>query len=149
MKTQNRLGKIILSLILGLIWIISLPITFKYSCDYPEYGPTFYGLPFVQQTNTTWVNSFSGEIYISGFLGNLFLWSLFFFGILNLISYRLRDSLKKLSFYFGLLSFSICIFFVSLHFSVYEWRATWSHNDFKLNYYNKDIQCERDLLFFH
>lgn len=49
-------------------------VTFEYVCDYPERRPKFYGFPFVQETDSTLVNSMSGDLYILGFLGNFMFW---------------------------------------------------------------------------
>jgi len=148
MNHSQQLGKVILAITLGFVWITSNFITFHYVCDYPEHGPSFYGFPFVQQTNSTWVNSFSGELYVFGLLGNLALWSLVFYGLIWLINDVLGKKIRKLLFIVGVLTFVLSIIFISLYFQVYEWRFEWSHDDFKLNYYQTDITCERTLRIF-
>lgn len=54
-------------------------VTVRKICFYPEYGPYYYGFPMIYRTNTTWVNTGSGNIYALGLLINSF-----FLGWVNL-----------------------------------------------------------------
>ncbi len=148
MKHSRLLGKIVLSITFGFVWIISNFITFHYVCDYPEYGPSFYGFPFVQQTNSTWVNSFSGNLYLSGMMGNLIIWSLVFYMLLSLINDVLGRKIKKALFLLGLLGFVTSIIYISFYFEAYDWRIQWSHDNFKIDYFSDTIQCKRTFYFF-
>ncbi|WP_298489013.1 hypothetical protein [uncultured Maribacter sp.] len=138
--------KIIFSIITALGCITDEFFTFKYVCDYPEHGPEFYGFPFVQETNTSWIFSMSGEIYLFGFLGNLVLWTLFIF-ILVVCLHKIKGKLaQKIIPVFGwlIMAWSILVSFV--YFGAIDWRLKYTHDDFKINYYQSYIACEREFL---
>ena len=137
---MKELSTIIYSIILALGILTIDFFKFEYICDYPEIGPTFYGFPFVQETNRTWVNSMSGEIYILGFLGNLLLWTLFF----RVIFQFFKRFQNKVTFkVIRLLLVVFCLFNVHMYFSIIDWRFSYSHNNFKLNYYQSEPYCKR------
>jgi len=138
--------KIIFSLITALGCITDEYFTFQYVCDYPEHGPEFYGFPFVQETSTSWIFSLSGEIYLIGFFGNLVLCTLLIF-ILVLCLSKIKGKLaQKIILVFGwlIIAWSILVSFV--YFGAIDWRLNYTHDDFKINYYQSHIVCEREFL---
>jgi len=121
-------------------------LTFEYVCEYPEYGPKFYGFPFVQETDKTWVFSMSGEIYLFGFLGNLVFWTLIIGGIVLLLE-KIKEKLtKKIIGIFGWLILAWSLFISVVYFGAVDWRLEFTHDNFKMNYYQTDIDCERKFL---
>ncbi|NER16020.1 hypothetical protein [Spongiivirga citrea] len=140
--------KILFSLITAFGLICYQPIRFKYACDFKEHGPEFYGFPFVQETGT-WVSSFSGILYLSGFLGNLAFWFVLVYSLVYFIkktNNRIVNNIKSILVYSIIL---ISIFYGYLHFDVFIWDIEWSHDNFKMNYFQEDVECERTLLFFN
>ncbi len=131
--------KILLLIVLSLGMITDDFLVFEYTCNYPELGPKFYGFPFVQETNTTWVNSMSGEIYILGFIGNLIIWTLIF-GIVFQLLKRIRNSIGFKVFVTVLMLYAL--FFSCVYFSIIDWRFSYSHDDFKVHYYQSKPDCK-------
>ncbi|WAC03055.1 hypothetical protein N7U66_05350 [Lacinutrix neustonica] len=54
-----HMKKLIFTIITALGFVTDECLIFEYVCDYPERGPKFYGFPFIQETDTTWVFSMS------------------------------------------------------------------------------------------
>jgi hypothetical protein len=122
-------------------------LTFEYVCDYPELGPRFYGFPFIQETNSSWVFSMSGDIYILGFIGNFIFWALFFFG-LTLFLKKVKN--RFLNILIKILGWSVVVwsvFVAFLYFGAIDWRFEFTHDNFKMNYYEQDIKCDRSFIF--
>lgn len=138
--------KLIFSIITALGLITDEFLTFEYVCNYPEYGPKFYGFPFVQETNTTWVFSMSGEIYLFGFLGNLIFWTIIIRGIILLLNKIKVKLMQKIIGVFGLLILAWSLFISLIYFAAIDWRLKYTHDNFKINYYQYNIDCERNLL---
>lgn len=136
------------ALILALGMITDDWLTFEFICDYKEYGPRFYGFPFVQETNTSWVNSMSGEIYLFGFLGNLLFWTFIFYVIILIINRIKNKIIVKLCNGISLVFVLIALLNSFVYFSVIDWRLEKTHDNFKLNYYTSDIKCERKFKLF-
>ncbi len=141
--------KVIFSVIIALGIISSKLIAFEYICEYPEVGPKFYGFPFVQQTNTSWIFSMSGDIYLVGFLGNLMFWSI----LICLLSLPLNNvkktSLKKGITIVGYVMICCALLVSYINFAAIDWRIKRSHDDFKIDYYTTQIDCERTLMFWN
>ena len=138
--------KFIFSIIIALGFITDECLTFEYVCDYTELGPKFYGFPFVQETDRTWVFSMSGEIYLFGFLGNLVFWTLIFSGIVLLLGKIKGKLTKKIIGIFGWLILAWSLFISFVYFGAVYWRLEFTHDNFKMNYYQTDIDCERKFL---
>ncbi len=122
-------------------------ISFRYTCQYEDGGPDFYGFPFIYRTSNVWVNSLSGEFYVLGCIGNMLFWTVILFALMTGIK-RLKIPIHKLtSRVWGvfLLLFGFCIVYSTL--SIVDWRYQWQH-DFKMDYYSDDIICNREIQFF-
>ena len=132
------------SIIASLGFITDEYLIFEYVCDYPEGGPKFYGFPFVQETDATWVNSMSGEIYLLGFLGNLIFWALIIRGIVFIASKLKRKIIKRVIGIFAWLIFTWSLFISFVNFNAVDWRIEFTHDNFKMNYYQSDIECKRN-----
>lgn len=135
--------RLIFTIIVALGIITDEFLIFEYTCDYPEYGPQFYGFPFVQETSTTWVNSMSGEIYLLGFIGNLIFWAI----IIGLIIFFFRNTKSKLILLFAYLAISWSLFVSFAYFIAIDWRLEFTHDNFKLDYYQSEIDCDREIIF--
>lgn len=138
--------KLIFSIIIAFGFIMDEYLTFEYICDYPERGPKFYGFPFVQETDTTWIFSMSGEIYLFGFLGNLVFWTIIIGGIALLLDKIKRKLTKKIFKIFGWLIFAWSLFISFVNLAAVDWRLEFTHDNFKMNYYQSDIDCKRNFL---
>ncbi|PHS62797.1 MAG: hypothetical protein COB12_10290 [Flavobacterium sp.] len=141
-----HMKKLIFSIITALGFITDEYLTFEYVCDYPERGPKFYGFPFVQQTDSTWIFSMSGDIYLFGFLGNLIFWTIIIGGIVLLVNIIEGKWTKKIIGIFGWLIFVWSLFISFVHFAAVDWRLEFTHDNFKNNYYQSVIDCERNFI---
>lgn len=135
--------KLLSSIIVALGCITDDYLIFEYACDYPEHGPKFYGFPFAQETNSTWVFSMSGEIYLLGFLGNLIFWTVIITGLVFLVSKLNGRLVKKITKLLGWLIIAWSLFISFVYFAAIDWRVEFTHDDFKINYYQSDIDCKR------
>ena len=138
--------KLIFTIITALGFVTDECLIFEYVCDYPERGPKFYGFPFVQETDTTWIFSMSGEIYLFGFLGNLIFWTIIIGGIVFLLDKIKGKLIKKIIGIFGLLILVWSLFISFVYFGAIDWRLEFTHDNFKMDYYQSDINCERNFL---
>ena len=136
---------ILISLVFALGLTLSDLIAFEYICEYGELGPTFYGFPFVYRTNTTWVNSMSGEIYLTGLLLNTLFWFIITIGLVFLFKKIKNIVAKKILKIGGWAFFGFIVFLGLLSILAIDWRLEISHDDFKMNYYTTDIECKRNL----
>lgn len=123
-------------------------ISFKYKCRYEDGGPDFYGFPFIYRTDTSYVNSLSGELYISGFLGNTLFWTLLLFLSIITIKQLIPHINKTILLVLKVLILIISVFIIYVSTEIIDWRYQWNH-DFKINYYPDEVDCNRELLFFN
>ena len=107
-------------------------------------GPRFYGFPFVQQTNLSWGGTMSGEIYLLGILGNILFWALIFRGLGYLFDLMKNKIIQKALLFFRWAVLVFSLFIVFMYYTVIDLRYKLSHDNFKMNYYEKDIDCERE-----
>ena len=122
-------------------------ITFEYVCDYPEYGPSFFGFPFVYRTSTPWVNSMSAVLYVTGSVGNLLFWTTIVYLVASLVEKLKRGWTRRVV---TIILSGICILSLGLttvELAIIEWGIETGHDDFKMNYYQDDIDCERTVKF--
>lgn len=138
--------KIIFPLITALGFITDELLIFEYVCDYPELGPKFYGFPFVQETNTSWIFSMSGDVYLIGFLGNLLFWTIIIGGVIFFVAKIKGKLIKRIIGIFGWLIIAWSLFISFVYFTSVDWRLEFTHDNFKINYYQSDIDCERNFL---
>ena len=138
--------RLFFSIITALGFISGNYITFEYVCNYPERGPKFYGFPFVQQTDTTWVFSMSGELYVFGFLGNLIFWGFIIGAIAWFLDTIKEQFVKKMMGVFGWIVVVAALLNSYVNLAAIDWRLKLSHDNFKMNYYQTDIPCERHLV---
>ena len=140
--------KVFYAIIIALGIVCSDTIYFEYECNADERWPRFLGFPFVQSTDTTWVFSMSGELFLFGFLGNIIVWA----ALLVVIFYFLTKLKFKRSKIIGTILLSIVLvismFIFIVYFSVVDWRLKWHHDNFKLNYYQKNLECKKTLNIF-
>lgn len=117
--------------------------TYEYVCDFPEAGPKFYGFPFVQRTDTTWIFSMSGDIYLFGFLLNVAFWS----GIIYLLGWAIspikNPIIARTRTVLGWAVFGIMLLLSIQNLTIIDWRIKLHHDNFKMHYYQHDIECER------
>lgn len=139
--------RILFSIIASLGFICDEMLTFEYVCDYPELGPRFYGFPFIQETNSSWVFSMSGDIYILGFIGNFIFWALLFFGVTLFFKNLKNRFLNILIKIVGWTVVTWSVFVAFLYFGAIDWRFEFTHDNFKMNYYEHDIKCDRNFIF--
>lgn len=126
-------------------------ISFHRKCNWlGDGGPDYYGFPFVYRTQIPWVNSFSGEFYILGYLGNVFFYLLLVIVIRKLLRYVLfSDKLKTI-----LRNTSkviiIVIAILSLFFTYgIEWNIQWKDGRSEFEYTSgKELKCDCKLEFF-
>ncbi|SNR16424.1 hypothetical protein [Tenacibaculum jejuense] len=137
---MKELKKVVFSIILSLGMITDDFLIFEYICDYPELGPRFYGFPFVQETNTTWVNSMSGEIYLFGFLGNFIFWIVLFRILIQLFIKLKQTVIIKL---IQVLVSVLSLFYTYAYFLAIDWRLSLTHDNFKLHYYQSEPSCKK------
>lgn len=131
---------------------LSLPfcdiISIRYNCFHEEMGPTLYGFPFIYRTEIPWVNSFEGNLYILGFIGNV----LFYFLIINLIIIGLKRINEKIIsnriIKIGSIIFSMPIIFVGVfNIFIYEWELYFTTEEI-LKYADEPLNCMKELIFF-
>lgn len=140
--------KILASLCIAVGFTLTNFITFKYICNADEYWATFKGFPFVQSTDGPWVNSMSGELFIKGLLGNILFWTFLFYGLIYLfltIKHKIYSVVTK-GIFVVLCILSLVIIYFEI--TVFEWRLEWDHENFKMNYYQQDLDCKRSFHFF-
>ncbi|WP_452220986.1 hypothetical protein [Lacinutrix salivirga] len=123
-------------------------ITFKYVCETSERWPHFYGFPFVQSTNGTWVFSMSGNLFISGFIGNVLFWSVLIYGLVYFLDSITSKIFKTVGKVIIVILCALSLFIIYFEVFVFDWNVHWSHNDFKMSYYEQDLDCERTFEFF-
>ncbi|WP_157814134.1 hypothetical protein [Olleya sp. Bg11-27] len=140
--------KILAALCLAVSFTLQHFITFKYVCQTDERWPTFYGFPFVQSTDHSWIFSMSGDLFIKGFIGNILFLGLFFYGVIYLLGIAKHKICKIIS---KSVIIILCIFslvFIYFEITVFDWRLEWDHDNFKMNYYQQDLDCEKTFKFF-
>ncbi len=123
-------------------------VTFKYVCVTDERWPKFLGFPFVQSTDSTWVFSMSGDLFIKGFIANILFWSLVFYGLIHLldsVKHRVYRIFAKSTIVLLCLLSLVVIYFES---TVFNWNLQWDHDNFKMNYYQEDLDCKQTFTFF-
>jgi hypothetical protein len=140
--------KIILSVIIALGVVFSDIIYFEYTCLTNERWPRFLGFPFVQSTDTTWVFSMSGTLFLFGLLCNILFWSLIVLTVVKLINSLRLTKLKTVKKVFNMLLITVSLFITTIYFLAIDWRLKWDHDNFKMNYYQTDLNCERVFHFF-
>lgn len=129
-------------------FVFGEPIVFEYTPLYPkgEMGPEYFGFPFIYRTDTTWVNSMSGEIYLKGLIGNLIFWIIVIwitsFGI-NKLKGAFGKAMRILIIIFGSL---VCL--VALTSMVIDWRFHFDHNDMKRDYFIDELEYNKELQLF-
>lgn len=123
-------------------------ISIRYSCFHNEMGPELYGFPFIYRTQIPWVNSFEGNLYLLGYLGN----ALFYLLIIKLIELSLnkineniiRNKYFKIS---TIIVFILTIVFSSLPVFIYEWECELTTKKI-LEYADQPLNCEKQWIFF-
>ncbi len=85
----------------------------------------------------------SGEIYLLGFIGNVLFWAILIIGIISLLNNIKKKSLKKVMYIFGWLIFAWSSLMIFMNFTMVDWKIKLTHNNFKMNYYQSDIDCKR------
>lgn len=137
--------KILLSIILSLGMISSDIIYFKYTCVTDEKWPSFLGFPFVQSTDTTWVFSMSGILYLKGLFGNIIIWSIFFYLLLFIIYKITKGKFVLAKNILAFLTVCYSLFFTLFFFYAIDWSLGWDHDNFKMDYYQTNLECTRTL----
>ena len=65
--------QVIFSIVVGLAMVLSNAISIEYIPNYKsDMGPEYFGSPFIMSTDTTWVNSFTGETLPQGLIFGCF-----------------------------------------------------------------------------
>ncbi|QCE43354.1 hypothetical protein [Psychroserpens sp. NJDZ02] len=139
--------KILASLCIAVGFTLTNCVSFKYVCETDERWPMFYGFPFVQSTDS-WVFSMSGDLFIKGFIGNVVFWSLLIFGLINLLD-TVRHKFFKVI--IKVVIVVLCVLSVVLIYfesTIFDWNIHWDHDNFKMNYYQQDLDCEKTFKFF-
>ena len=129
-------------------FVFGEPIVFEYIPLYPEgeMGPEYFGFPFIYRTDTTWVNSMSGEIYLKGLLGNLIFWG----GIILIASFgidKLKGKFKKAT-QILTISFGALVCLIALTSTAIDWRFHFDHNDMKGDYFINELDYNKELHMF-
>ncbi|WP_272022957.1 hypothetical protein [Olleya namhaensis] len=140
--------KILASLCIAVGFTLTNSISYKYACKTDERWPDFLGFPFVQSTDGSWIFSMSGDLFIKGFIGNILFWGLFFYGVIYLLGIA-KHRVYKIIFKSVITIF--CIFslvYIYFEITVFDWRLEWDHDNFKMNYYIQDLDCEKTFKFF-
>ena len=140
--------KILASLCIAVGFTLTNSISYKYVCKTDERWPDFLGFPFVQSTDRSWIFSMSGDLFIRGFIGNILFWGLFFYGVIYLLGIAKHKVCKIIS---KSVITIFCIFslvFIYFEITVFDWRLEWDHDNFKMNYYIQDLDCEKTFKFF-
>ena len=122
-------------------------ITFKYECFTDERWPFFYGFPFVQSTDGSWVFSMSGNLFVKGFVGNVLFYSVFIYGLvylLDTIKHRVFKIFGK-TIIVALCAMALLIIYFEIF--VFNWTLHWDHDNFKMYYYQHDLDCQRTFKF--
>jgi hypothetical protein len=124
-------------------------IVFQYACNCNFDGPTidYYGFPFIYRNNLVQACSGCGDLYVSGFLGNVF----FGFTILTIAYYvfikkilsLLNPRIKTFIFWFLTILYTAII---SFNLYVYEWGINWTHD---MKVYCVETPCEQKIIFFN
>jgi hypothetical protein len=136
---------ILFALIFGVGLTFSDIVAFEYVCDYPELGPKFYGFPFVYRTSTTWVNSMSGDLYLQGIISDTIFWFIIVYVLILGLKKLKNIKIKRVLRVIGLLIFGFSLFLTIISFLAIDWRLEISHDNFKINYYLNEIECNRTL----
>ena len=140
--------KVILSIVFAIGIVFSDIVYFEYTCITDENWPTFLGFPFVQSTNTSWIFSMSGELFLRGLLCNILFW-----GVLIYIFVFFIERITVGKFYIAKWISSLLLMFLALFISIIsllaiDWRMNWDHDNFKRDYYQTELDCERSFHFF-
>jgi hypothetical protein len=144
-KTLRIISTTILPLALPLLDIVTIKHTYDFKGDF---GPEFYGLPFIYRTEIPWGSSLSGEFYLVGYFGNVFFYSLVVLAItLLLMKLKLNTTIKKLwtMCWFGIAS--VLIVFAVIFFLITDWRYAWTNSEI-LHYANHSINYAKTIEFF-
>jgi energy-coupling factor transporter transmembrane protein EcfT len=88
----------------------------------------------------------SGDIYLIGFLGNLIFWAIIIGGIVFFVDKIKGKLTKRIIGIFGWLIIAWSLFISFVYFAAVDWRLEFTHDNFKINYYQSDIDCERNFL---
>ncbi|MEL6811329.1 MAG: hypothetical protein AAFP76_08355 [Bacteroidota bacterium] len=141
--SHTFIKKILLTLSLALAITSNDLLIYEYVCQFPEHGPSFYGFPFVKSTNTSWVFSMSGDLYVLGFIGNVLFWGVLLYIPIHLMGLIKIKRVRNIFMVLGWILFSLGCISTSLGLTVIDWRLEWHHDNFRMNYYQTDIECEK------
>lgn len=82
--------------LLALFMVEMEPITLNHIVCHPDgASPQLHGLPFINHTNTPWVNSGEYSLYVKGYLLDLLFWYILFYFLFRWLS-RIQINPKPL-----------------------------------------------------
>lgn len=140
--------KILASLLIAIGFTLTNCISFEYVCEIDERWPDFYGFPFVQSTDSTWVFSMSGNLFIKGFIGNVLFWSLFIYALIYFLDRIKQGGFRILGKVIIIALCALSLLVIYFEIVVFDWTLQWDHDNFKMNYYQQDLDCVRTFKFF-
>ncbi|NVK03200.1 MAG: hypothetical protein HWD92_00195 [Flavobacteriia bacterium] len=141
--------KAIILLLFAFGFVFGEPIAFEYLPVYPtgDPGPEYYGFPFIYRTDTTWVSSLSGILYLKGLIANLLFWA-----IISFLASRGIDKLRgkpKIASQIVAIVFGIYLVLVAfLKVSINDWSIQYDHDNMKMDYYNEELDYHREIIWF-
>ena len=141
--------KVILSIVVAVGIVFSNIIYFEYSCITDEKWPKFRGFPFVQSTGESWLFSMSGDLFLKGLFGNVFFWALIIFFSVSLIKNWTLGKYNIAKWIVSILIILLALFITTISIIAIDWRLNWNHDNFKLDYYKIELDCERSFHFFN
>ncbi len=145
---MDVIKKRLLILIISIALLLQDVIVFRYACNCNFDGPNidYYGFPFIYRNNLTQACSGCGNLYLSGFIGNILFWFMLIY-IFYFIYVKFAApiiNLKIQTFFAWLLTItSIGIILFNIY--VYEWTIEMSCDQ---DLYCKESQCKREIKFF-
>lgn len=129
-------------------FVFGEPIVLEYNPLYPvgEMGPEYFGFPFIYRTDTTWVNSMSGEIYLKGLIVNFIFWVIVILITVFCID-KLNGRFKKVTQIF-FISFGLFVCLIALTNTVIDWKLHFDHNNMKGDYFINELDYTKKIHFF-
>ena len=75
-------------------------------------------------------------------------WTVLFYGLIYLILLIKHKIYRIISKGIIIILCALSLFVIYFEMTVFDWSLQWNHDDFKMNYYQQDIDCKRAFRFF-
>ncbi|HAW20722.1 MAG TPA: hypothetical protein DCX14_11110 [Flavobacteriales bacterium] len=141
--------QVIFSIVVGLAMVLSNAISIEYIPNYKsDMGPEYFGSPFIMSTDTTWVNSFTGELYLKGLFSDVLIWGLLIYSVLLFLSRIQNKWARRIMLSLGTITFILAFAFVSMDLFIMDWRVHWNYTDADATNFHEEQYPEKRFHFF-